>query len=70
MNEEAIDIEVARFDVDAMELTNSLREVHQEGNYLVGVTEKGVKFRHRVPAGKVLSQNEKGEFVFTGLNHV
>lgn len=47
------------FDIDAMQITNKLASVHQEGNYLVGVTEFGVKFRQRLPANKII--DKKGD---------
>ena len=42
------------FDISAMPLTNKLVDVHQDGNFLVGTTEHGVKFRQRIPANKIL----------------
>ena len=74
MNEELIeqleDQQATQFDIDAMDLTDKLMNAHQEGNYLVGTTEKGVSFRHRIPHGKMLSQNDKGEFILIPLNIV
>ena len=35
------------FDFDKMEKAQ-LREIHREGNYLVGVTDKGIRFRQRI----------------------
>lgn len=42
------------FDIDKMQVTTKLNSLHQEGNYLVGVTESGVKFRQSVGPGKEL----------------
>lgn len=44
------------FDINAMQLTNKLNDVHQEGNFLVGVTETGVRFRQRIKPGQILKQ--------------
>lgn len=44
------------FDLDQMDLTTTIAECHQEGNYLVGVTDKGTRFRHRIPQGKILNK--------------
>jgi len=55
------------FDIGAIELAATLQDAHQEGNYLVGTTEKGIRFRHRIPHGKMLSKNTKGEFILIDL---
>jgi len=47
------------FDIDAMPLTKNIVDMHQEGNWLVGVTEHGIKFRQHIPQGKRL--NKKGD---------
>lgn len=44
------------FDINTMPLTNKLSNVHQEGNFLVGTTEKGVRFRQRIKPGQILKQ--------------
>ena len=44
------------FDLAKMNLTTNISEMKQEGNYLVGVTDKGVKFRQRIPQGKILNK--------------
>lgn len=41
-------------DLDKLELTNEIASMHKEGNYLVGVTAKGVEFRQHIPGNKVL----------------
>ncbi len=43
-------------DLDALPVTKKLIEVHQEGNYLVGLTELGVRFRQRIPVNKILTK--------------
>lgn len=44
------------FDFSKMEITNNIVELYQEGNFLFGVTDKGVRFRQHIPAGKILSK--------------
>lgn len=51
--EEALE---ATFNVDAIPVTKNLIDVHQEGNYLVGVSETGVRFRQHIPANKLLNK--------------
>lgn len=46
------------FDIDQMQTTTELSEVHQEGNFLVAVSRTGVKFRQRIPQGKILVKEE------------
>jgi hypothetical protein len=53
---------VGTYNIDTMELTNKLVSVHQEGNFLVGLTEKGVRFRQRIPNDKILNKRN-GEYV-------
>jgi hypothetical protein len=50
--------------LDTIPTTKDIRDIHQEGNYLVGVTELGVKFRHRIPADKILMK-QGDAFVLT-----
>lgn len=42
--------------LDTIEANVTLVDVHQEGNYLVGTTDKGVRFRQRIPQGKILNK--------------
>lgn len=49
------------FDIDKMPTTNKLQQLHQEGNFLVGLTNLGVRFRQRIPSGKLLTR-EGGEY--------
>lgn len=53
--------------VDDLPLTNRLQRVHQEGNFVVGVSETGVRFRQRIPQGKMLVQ-EDGKFKFVDVD--
>lgn len=53
--------EVIEFDIDKMPTTKNLQELHQEGNFLVGLTDLGIRFRQRIPQGKLLTK-EGGEF--------
>jgi hypothetical protein len=54
--------EVQEVDTDAFPMTNKLKNLHQEGNYLVGVTELGVRFKQHIPVDKILTQDEKGNY--------
>lgn len=54
------------FDLNSLELTKNLVEVHQEGNFLVALTDKGVRFRQHIPAGKILNKKD-GEFVLEDM---
>lgn len=54
--------EVQEVDTDLFPITNKLKGLHQEGNYLVGVTELGVRFKQHIPADKILTQDEKGNY--------
>lgn len=54
------------FDIDAMELTNNIVDMRQEGNWLVGVTEHGIKFRQHIPQGKRLNK-KGGKFVLEDM---
>lgn len=59
-----------QFDYSEIPLSKGFVDAHQEGNYLIATTENGVRFRHRIPADKMLDKNEKGEFVLVPLRHV
>jgi len=50
------------FDIDAMPLTKNIVDMHQEGNWLVGVTEHGIKFRQHIPQGKMLNK-KNGKYI-------
>lgn len=47
----------------------TLVKAHQEGNYLVGVTDNGTTFRQHIPVDKMVSKNEKGEWILIPLRH-
>lgn len=65
MNEEPTP-EIEEFDVDSIPTTDKLLSVHQEGNYLVGLTEFGVRFRQRIPQGKMLNKKD-GRYVLENV---
>jgi len=44
-----------------MDISAKLQKVHQEGNYLVSLTDKGIRFRQHIPQGKILYQ-EGGKY--------
>jgi hypothetical protein len=54
------------FDIEKMDLSNKLQELHQEGNYLVGVTDKGIRFRQHIPQGKILDM-KGGKYIFKDM---
>lgn len=57
MNEEHVEqTPEYEFNLSEMKLTDKLVQVHQRGNFIVGVTEHGVKFRQHIPAGKLLTK--------------
>lgn len=45
-----------------MEVGANIAEMSQQGNYLIGTTDKGVKFRQHIPQGKILNKVD-GKFV-------
>ena len=55
-DEQMVEDRVDTFDLNAIELTNNLVDVHQEGNFIVCKTDKGVVFRQSIPAGKLLTK--------------
>lgn len=55
------------FDFDSMPILDKLTHLYQDGNYLVGITEGGTRFRQRIPSDKMLSKNEKGEWAIIPL---
>jgi len=48
-----------QFDISNIPTTNKIVEAYQEGNWLIGVTDIGTRFRHHIPLGKRL--NKKGD---------
>lgn len=58
------------FDFNSMPVTKNLNSLHQEGNFLVGVTEMGIKFKQRIPTDKMLSKNQSGDWVLIPLRGV
>jgi len=59
MNEELETSPDYQFDISNLPTTNKIVEAHQEGNWLIGVTDLGIRFRHHIPQGKRL--NKKGD---------
>lgn len=66
MNEDQQTPAEQSFNIDTVELTKNIVELHQEGNFLVGLTDKGVRFRQHIPAGKILNKKE-GEYVLEDM---
>ena len=48
-----------QFDISNIPTTNKIVEAYQEGNWLIGVTDTGTRFKHHIPQGKRL--NKKGD---------
>lgn len=48
------DAVVAEVNLSQLQADGKLAQVHQEGNYLVGITDKGVRFRQGIQPGKML----------------
>jgi len=59
MTEEAQTIPDYQFDIANMPTTSKIVQAHQEGNWLIGVTDLGTHFRQHIPQGKRL--NKKGD---------
>lgn len=57
------------FDVEKMVTTNNIVDLYQEGNYLVGTTDRGTTFRQHIKDNKILNKNEKGEWILEELNY-
>lgn len=55
------------FDLDSMELSDTIVDAHQEGNYIVATTDKGITFRQRVAYDKILSKNSKGDYILLSM---
>jgi len=55
------------FDFNSMPILDKLISLHQEGNYLVGMTEGGTRFKQRIPVDKMLAKNDKGEWAIVPL---
>lgn len=49
--------------IDSLDTSASISSLHQEGNFLVGVTDKGIRFRQSIPVNKILNKNEKGDWI-------
>lgn len=55
------------YNIDEMPITTNIVEARQEGNYMIAVTESGVRFKHRIPVNKMLNKNKKGEWILENL---
>lgn len=67
MNEDKAPEPDYSFDIDRMDIASTLLNAHQEGNFIVGQTDKGVRFKQRIPAGKMLNKDEKGDWILQDL---
>lgn len=57
----------SEFNIEHIPISKGLLSAHQEGNYLVGITETGVRFSHRIPTDKMLSKDANGDWCFIPL---
>ena len=69
MENDSSDTLDTEFNIDDMELTNRINDVHQEGNWLIGVTDMGIRFRQRIKQGKRLNK-VGGKFVLEDVDVV
>ena len=63
---ESSDTLVHEVDLSGIETSDNIAEMTQMGNYLVGVTDKGTKFRQHIPPEKVLNK-KKGKWVLEDM---
>ena len=55
------------FDFAKMEVTNEIADLYQEGNFIVGTTSLGTKFRHHIPVGKILNKDKEGNWILQDM---
>lgn len=55
------------YNIDELPVTTKIVEARQEGNYMIAVTENGIRFKHRIPPHKMLNKNAKGEWILENL---
>jgi hypothetical protein len=53
-------------DLDQVPKASSIQDMHQEGNYLVGTTNTGTKFRQHIPQGKILNKVD-GQYILENI---
>lgn len=58
--------EVPGFDVDSLQTTTNIVDMHQEGNWLHGLTDTGIRFRQHIKQGKRLNMKE-GRYVIEDM---
>lgn len=46
--------------------SSGIAELRQEGNYLIGITDKGVRFRQHIPTNKILDK-VNGKYVLRDI---
>lgn len=52
--------------LDELPVESNIVELTQEGNFLIGITDKGVKFRQHIPQGKILNK-VNGKFILQNM---
>lgn len=67
MNDEVEPKPEYEYNIDEMPITTNIVEARQEGNYMIAVTENGIRFKHRLPPHKMLNKNKKGEWILQDL---
>lgn len=53
--------------VDEIETTDNITSLTQQGNFLIGITDKGVRFRQHIPQGKILNKID-GKWILQNMN--
>jgi hypothetical protein len=66
MTEEETPTPSQDIDIDSLPVTRNIVDLHQEGNFLVGLTEFGIRFRQHIPHGKRLNKRG-GKFVLEDM---
>lgn len=51
------------FDFSKMQTTTDIQSLHQEGNFLIGMTSLGTTFRQRIPVDKMLNKDKEGNWI-------
>jgi len=62
MEEEVIPTPEHTVDIDSLDTSAEIASLHQEGNYLIGRTNKGIDFRQHIPQGKMLTKDKGGDW--------
>lgn len=66
MTEEPVTPPIHVDNLDELELTNTVLEMRQEGNFLIGTTDKGITFKQHIKPGKLLNKVD-GRYVLQDI---